>query len=132
MTKFMPARVFVQHCGAYFALAALTLQLVLSFAHIHKHELAFSGRARLDVASVGQVGPQRQTAEWHPSRLADDDEHCTICFSNFLLANSPIPHAPAKLALPEWGSLDRSPSSVSDIAIQTRRAAFLSRAPPAC
>ncbi|QOZ24050.1 hypothetical protein XH93_10985 [Bradyrhizobium sp. CCBAU 51753] len=97
LTKFMPAQVFVQRCGACLALVALALQLVMSFAHVHKHDVTFSGRARLNVASIGQVRPQRQAAEWHPSRLADDDENCTICFSSFLLANSSIPYAPAKL-----------------------------------
>jgi hypothetical protein len=41
--KMMLARAFARRCGAYLALAALTLQLALSFAHVHKHDLVFSG-----------------------------------------------------------------------------------------
>jgi hypothetical protein len=128
----MPAGVFAQRCGAYLALAALALQLVLSFAHVHKHDFAFSRAAPVAVASTTHVRSLRQAAGRHRLRLATDDEHCTICFASFLLANSSIPDAPAKPQLPEWGSLDRSPGFVSAIVFKPRRAAFSSRAPPAC
>ena len=127
----MSARVFAQRCGAYLALAALALQLVLSFAHIHKQDFAFSRGAPGHVANVGHAWSQRQTVERHSSQLADSDEHCPICFSSFLLANSSMPDAPAKPPLPEWGGLEGSTNPVSDVVFQPRRAAFLSRAPPA-
>ena len=117
--KAMPLRVFARRCGAYVALAALAVQLVLSFGHINKHDFAFAN----GIASVGHARSQRQTAERHPSPLAADDEHCPICFSSFMLANSSLPDAPAKPPLPEWGSLDRASNSVSEMIVQPRRAA---------
>jgi len=40
--KMIFARAFARRCGACIALAALMLQLALSFAHVHKHDLGFS------------------------------------------------------------------------------------------
>ena len=125
------ARAFAQRCAAFLALAALTLQLVLSFAHIHRHDLAFSRFDQLSVASVKHARSHPQAARQLPSRLADDEEHCTICFSSFLLASSSIPDAPLHPALRGFGDIDRSAKPVFTIPFQPRRAAFLSRAPPA-
>jgi len=90
----MFARAFARRCGACLALVALLLQLALSFAHVHKHDLAFSGFNRSDVVSAGPARPTRQAVTQQPSRLADDDDHCPICFSGFLLSNSSLPDAP--------------------------------------
>ena len=34
-------RTFARRCGVYLALAAVTLQLALSFGHVHRHDLAY-------------------------------------------------------------------------------------------
>jgi hypothetical protein len=127
----MLARAFARRCGAYLALAALTLQLALSFAHVHKHDLVSSGFGRTDVVNVAHGRPGLQVAEQLPARLADDDDHCPICFSGFLLSNSSLPNAlahPHSLQFPE---IDLTFNPVSDWAFRPRHAAFLSRAPPA-
>ncbi len=128
--KVMLARALVQRCGACLALAALMLQLVLSFAHFHTQDLAFAKRGEAAVAGVGHLASQQKATKRLPSRLADDDDHCTICFSSFLLSNSSMPDAPANPPLPEFAELDRSVISVFEIPLRPRRAAFLSRAPP--
>jgi hypothetical protein len=127
----MLARAFARRCGAYLALAALTLQFALSFAHVHKHDLVSSGFGRTDVVNVAHGRPGLQVAEQLPARLADDDDHCPICFSGFLLSNSSLPNAlahPHSLQFPE---IDLTFNPVSDWAFRPRHAAFLSRAPPA-
>ena len=50
----MSLRAFTRRCGAYLALAALMLQLALSFEHVHKHDVAFSGLGRSDVRAQSQ------------------------------------------------------------------------------
>jgi hypothetical protein len=126
----MSARAFTRRCGAYFALAALTLQLVLSFAHIHKHDLAVPRIDRTDIV-VTHFQPGPQFAERLPARLTDDDDNCPICFSAFLLSNSSLPDAPSSLNPLQFGEIDRASNPVSDRMIRPRSAAFRSRAPPA-
>ena len=127
----MLSRAFARRCGACLALAALLLQLALSFAHVHKHDLAFLGFDRTDVASVGHAQSTRQAVEQLPSRLADDDDHCPICFSGFLLSNSSLPDAAANQHSLQFADIDRAFNPVSDRVFQPRHAAFQSRAPPA-
>jgi hypothetical protein len=127
----MRARAVARRCGAYLALAALTLQLALSFAHVHKRDLAFSGFDRFDVVSVGHARSGRQAVMQQPSRLADDDDHCPICFSGFLLSNTSLPDSPANQRQLQFAEIDRALLPVFDQVFQPRHPAFLSRAPPA-
>jgi hypothetical protein len=129
--KMIFARAFARRCGACLALAALMLQLALSFAHVHKHDLGFSGFGRSDVVSVRRAWSTQQAAEQLPSRLADDDDHCPICFSGFLLSNSSLPDARAHPHQLQFAEIDRALNPVSKRVFQPRHAAFLSRAPPA-
>jgi hypothetical protein len=129
----MLVRAFARRCGANLALAALTLQLVLSFAHFHAHDVTFAkvGYSKTDIASVKHAWSRLEASRQLPSALADDDEQCTICFSSFLLSNSSIPNAPPHPASPKFGEVDRSFNSVFDIVFEPRRSPFLARAPPA-
>jgi hypothetical protein len=128
--KMILARAFAQRCAAYLALAALALQLALSFAHVHKHDLALSGFDRSHVVSISHAGSAQQAVKRLPSRLADDDDRCPICFSGFLLSNSSLSDAPAKPHSLEFAEIDRAFNPVSDRVVRPRQAAFLSRAPP--
>jgi hypothetical protein len=127
----MSARAFARRCGAYLALAALMLQLALSFGHVHKHNFAFSEFGRSNVVSVARVLPGLQVTGRLPARLADDDDHCPICFSGFLLSNSSLPDVPAHLRSLQFAEIEPSFNPVSDWVLQPRHTAFLSRAPPA-
>jgi hypothetical protein len=129
--KTMWARAFTRRCGAYLALAALMLQLAVSFAHVHRHDLALSGFGRSDVMSVRHARSGLQVAERLPARLADDDDHCPICFSGFLLSNSSPPDTPAHLRSLQFVEIERAFNPFSDRVFRPRHAAFLSRAPPA-
>jgi hypothetical protein len=126
------ARDFARRCAAYLALAALTLQFALSFALVHKHDLAARGIDLTDVVSVAHAPrPGLHVAEQLPARLADDDDHCPICFSGFLLSNSSLPDAPANPRSLQFAEIDRGFNPVSYQVFRARYAAFLSRAPPA-
>lgn len=126
----MVTRALARRCGACLALAALMLQLALSFAHVHKHDLTFSTFNRADGASVRHAPPTRQAAERLRARLADDDDRCPICFSSFLLSSSSVPEAGLKPLPLEFAELDRALDPVSDRLFRPCRAAFQSRAPP--
>jgi hypothetical protein len=128
--KVIFARAFARRSGAYLGLAALLVQLVLSFGHIHKHDIAFSRSDRSDVVSLTHARSMPQAATQQPSRLADDDDHCPICFSGFLLSNSSLPDAPVTLRLLQLAEVDCRFNPVSDQVFQPRHVAFLSRAPP--
>jgi hypothetical protein len=121
----MLARDLTRRCGAYLTLAALMLQLALSSAHVHKHDLVFPKFDRTDVVSVAHGRPGLQVVEQLPARLADD--HCPICFSSFLLSNSSLPDAPAHPRSLQFAEIDLAFNRM----FQPRHAAFLSRAPPA-
>jgi hypothetical protein len=122
--------IFARRSGAYLALAALLVQLTLSFAHIHKHDIAFSRFDRSDVASLTPARSMPQAATQQPLRLADDDDHCPICFSGFLLSNSSLADAPVTLRSLQFAEVDCRFNPVSDRVFQPRHVAFLSRAPP--
>lgn len=125
------ARLFARRCGAYLALTALMLQLALSFAHVHNHDLASSGFDRTDIASVGHDRSTLQALEKLPSRLADDEDRCQICFSSFLLSNSSLPAAPASQHSVQFVALGRVFSPFYGRLFLRHHTAFLSRAPPA-
>jgi hypothetical protein len=127
----MSARAFAQQCAAYLALAALMLQLALSFDHLHKRDLGVAGISRADAVSVKHTRSGLQGAERLPARLADDDEYCPICFSSFLLSSSSLPDASVNPHPLDFAALDRPLSPVSDRVFLSRHRAFYSRAPPA-
>jgi len=126
----MSARSFARRCGAYLALAVLTLQLALSFAHVHKHDLAVPRIDRAGGVSAPHAHGPLHVAERLPARVSDDEDHCPICFSGFLLSNSSLPDAPANPAWLQFAEIDRPFNPVSDPVLRPRHAAFLSRAPP--
>lgn len=110
---------------------ALMLQLALSFAHVHKHDLASSRFDRAEIASVGHDRSAMQALEKLPSRLADDEDRCQICFSSFLLANSSLSAAPASQHSVQFVALGRVFNPLYGRLFLRRHPVFLSRAPPA-
>jgi hypothetical protein len=114
------------------ALAALTLQLGLSFGHIHRHDIinpnaAYSRRDVVGSQQAAKVEVSKQLS----SGLADDDENCPICFSTLLLSTSFIPDPPRYSRSFEFTHviISRFFDHISDIVFSCR-APFQSRAPP--
>lgn len=123
-------RAFGRRCAACLALVPLLLQLALSFAHVHKHDIVPSEHDRTEMASVGHALGMRQAFEKLPVRVADDDDHCLICFSNFLISGSSIPDTPADPRLLKVAAITRAFTKISDRLFEPRHSAFQSRAPP--
>jgi hypothetical protein len=104
--------------GAALALAALWLQLVLSFAHIHPED--FFARAQ-------QAGVPGAPAKPAPALPTHDD--CAICVSLAMAAASALP-APILLAPPsDYGVAFRRIADTPTIAAAPRPP-FQTRAPP--
>jgi hypothetical protein len=125
-------RIFTRQCGACLALLALTLQLGMSFGHIHSRDFTGQGvyRSTADAAHAWHGLSKRQSAERLPAKLAGDDEDCPICFSGFLLATSFIPDvAQASPSLDLKYAGHPFPLTFDGV-LKARRAPFQSRAPP--
>jgi hypothetical protein len=109
--------------GSFLGLAALALQLVLSFGHVHRHDLVGpAGFSSAGAATTGQSAGQ----------LSDDgaDEYCAICASIFLASTSFVPEPP-QLPLPIlFEGIDCVIDVASVVVVEPRRAPFQSRAPP--
>ncbi|SDT14006.1 hypothetical protein SAMN05444158_4538 [Bradyrhizobium canariense] len=128
----MLLRTFVRRCGVYLALAALTLQLALSFGHIHAHDIAYPQitYSKTDAVSNWRGPAKLEASTQLPSKLADDDEHCPICFSSFLLSTSFVPDPPRPPLSFGFRAIDRVFELAVDIVVGSYRAPFQSRAPP--
>lgn len=116
--------------GAWLALAALALQIVLAFGHVHFHGVGGAASqvalAGANNAATGQ--PARQGPGQNPS--GDADDYCAICAAIHLAANSFVP-LPPQLPLP--AGFERIALGYDGAlgVIAPRRTAFQSRAPPA-
>jgi hypothetical protein len=119
------------HChkrrGAFLALAALALQIVLSFGHVHLDGVVRSSSAS-GTTSQSVLPASRQTPAQNPTD--DADGYCAICASIFLASTAFIPPVPQ---LPPPVGFERITLSFSIAfgSVVPRRVAFQSRAPPA-
>jgi hypothetical protein len=111
--------------STYFALAAMALQLVLSFGHLHLDKLA-SGSAITSVAAAKAPSSQ-QNPDQHPANEADD--YCAICANIHLASSSFLPSAPL-LPVPFAFRTIEHFGNIAFISVSPQRAAFQSRAPP--
>ena len=114
---------YLRRCGGYLALAALTLQIALSFGHVHP-----IGTLRTDVANIASVEGLWQV----PSHLPADDADgpCAICASISLASTSFVPDAP-QLRLPTlFERVQTSTETAFVLVFELQRGSFLSRAPP--
>lgn len=80
--------------GAWAALFALAVQIVLSFGHVHLEEPAFSAPT---VASAQAASPGGGPTG--PGHHPDADDYCAICATIGLVASSVLPDA-VSLGLP--------------------------------
>jgi hypothetical protein len=111
--------------GSCLALAALALQLVMSFGHVH---LDGVHRADPALAIAGSGAQASQLPAPHPGNDGDDD-YCAICATIFLAANSFLPPTP-QLPVPSVSQSIERFDRVPVVFIASRRAPFQSRAPP--
>ena len=119
------------HChrryGAFAALAALALQLVLSFGHVHLHGVNRAAQVAVVSHSGALAQASRQIPAQNPS---DDEDYCAICASIYL-ASASFVAVPPQLPVPAGFSRIEHSFAAAFGAIAPRRVAFQSRAPPA-
>jgi hypothetical protein len=111
--------------GGCLAFAALALQLVLSFGHIHLDGIHRGFAA----AHVAAAGVQASSSVPAPQPGNDTDDYCAICATIYLAANSFLPQAP-QLPVPFAAQAVEHFDGVAVVFIAPRRAPFQSRAPP--
>jgi len=111
--------------ASWLALAALALQLALSFGHVHVDGL---GRAHRG-ATVASASAQATQPLCAPQPGDDGNDYCAICASLYLAANSFVPQAP-QLAVPLIARAIEHFDRVAVFVIAPRRTPFQSRAPP--
>ncbi|HXW42679.1 MAG TPA: hypothetical protein VEK75_15835 [Xanthobacteraceae bacterium] len=112
--------------GSCLALAALALQFVLSFGHLH-----LDGVRRADPA-IAFAGPAAHAAQSLAAPQPDteeNDDYCAICATIYLVANSFTPAAP-QLRVPLVCRTIEQFDCAAGFFIAPRRAPFQSRAPP--
>ena len=103
----------------------MTLQLVLSFGHIHLAQLT-NGSAIASVAASKAPASQQNPVQ-HPANEAGD--FCAICATIYLASSSFLPDAPL-LPVPFASRTIEHFGSFKLIFVSPQRAAFQSRAPP--
>ena len=82
--------------ASWLAAAALALQLVLTFGHVHVDGI------RRTSPAVNVTGSATQVSQSVPGQQPgnDADDYCAICATIYLAANSFVPQAPQ---LPAFG-----------------------------
>jgi hypothetical protein len=103
----------------------MTLQLALSFGHIHPEKLA-SGTAIASVAA-SKAHSSQQNPTQHPANEADD--FCAICATVHLTSSSFLPDAPL-LPMPFASGTVEHFGHFAFNFVSPQRSAFQSRAPP--
>jgi hypothetical protein len=114
-----------RRCGSWLALAAIALQLLLSFGHVHLDGLARSSAVTSVAAS--EAPSSQQNPAHHPANEAED--FCAICATIHLASSSLLPDAPL-LPVPFASRTIEHFGHFAFVFISPQRAAFQSRAPP--
>ncbi len=111
--------------GGFLALAALALQMVMSFGHVHLDGVHPA------TPPVATAGARAQVVQPLPAQqpASDADGYCAICATIYLAATSFVPQAP-QLPVPFGGARVERSFAVAFGVVAPRRFAFQSRAPP--
>jgi hypothetical protein len=118
--------------GGRLALFALALQFYLAFGHIHPEDIYGPAEITLPAGtSIALPATEALRAIPADQALGHSDELCPICEAMYFLGISSTPEGPQISPLPRaWRPLEPL-AAIAAIAIDTRRAPFQSRAPPA-
>jgi hypothetical protein len=124
MTSYLVMQWFRENLkvGARLAIFALTVQVVLSFDHVHLSNFR---------AVPGLASTNTQTTPSAPSHqpASDADDYCAICAAIHLAATSLLPQA-LQLPVPVAARQVEHANFVASGSFSARRAQFQSRAPP--
>jgi hypothetical protein len=117
--------------GVGLALFALTVQLILSFGHIHPQDVlpssafaAFPTTALFPAAKISDAPAEHRA----PNGLPDDD--CPICMAMHIAASGLLPAPPIAVLPIEFDRMSKS-AAFEEFDVSVRRyALFRTRAPP--
>src|SRR5579863_7814626 len=114
--------------GSWLALAALALQLALSFGHVHLDGVHSASALFAIAGPAGAAAPGSQSL---PAQHPGDgsDEYCAICATLYLAANSFLPQAP-QLPVPFVCQTIKHVDRAAVASVWPRRTPFQPRAPP--
>jgi Protein of unknown function (DUF2946) len=115
--------------AAWLALFALTLQMAVSFGHVHLEGIRRIDPARTALTAAGHAAQSLVAPQPANGGDDDDDAYCPICASVYLTANSFVPTAPV-LPLPSVSNVVEHFDRSAPVFVVLRRLAFQSRAPP--
>ena len=110
--------------GALLALAALALQIALSFGHVHLDSVV--GETTSTVVGGGNASTSPSSPAQHP---ANEIDYCAICAVMQLAATSFLPQSPL-LAVPFVAEAVEHFNRIAVIFLPPQRTPFQSRAPP--
>jgi hypothetical protein len=109
----------------WLALAALALQLVVSFGHVHLDGIH---------GADPQAKAARFTGHAQPAPVQppgdEGDDYCAICATIYLAANSFVPQLPALPAQFASSLIERTDRALTPLIVAAWRRPFQSRAPP--
>jgi hypothetical protein len=111
--------------GALLALAALVLQIVLSFGHVHLHGLAQSAPAAI-THPIALADKNSQTPAPIP---LENDDYCAVCASIFFASSAFAPPLP-QLPVPSTFQRVEHSFHAARLFANPPQLAFRSRAPP--
>lgn len=118
-----------RRAGAYLAIAALALQIAVSFGHVHLDAVARA--APHDAVAGPHKAAAAQASRQSPVQNSGaDDDYCAICASIFLVSTS-FASEPPKLPVPDGFARIRHTLAVAGAFLPPRHVHFQSRAPPA-
>ena len=109
--------------GSLIALFALTVQIALSFGHVHLDSVP--GETTTTIAAAGNASTPFPAQ--YPASEADD--YCAICAVIHLAATSFLPQSP-QLAVPLVAENVEHFNRIAVIFLPPQRTPFQSRAPP--
>ena len=117
--------------GMALAVVAMLLQLVLSYGHLHLHDLVSqpSGSHLAAPSLLSQVGHADSAPDGSQPANAPDEDGCPICIAMHMVANGAQPVAP-QVASPSDFSRPPQIAVVQFDCIARRCASFQTRAPP--
>ena len=114
-----------RRCGGWLALAAMALQLVLSFGHIHLKKL--ESDSVIPNVTTSKAPSSQQNPTQHPTNETDD--FCAICATIHLTSSSLLPNAQL-FPIPLASRTIEHFGHFTFVFVSRQRAPFQSRAPP--